>query len=71
MSNGTRVVHVGRDVASVAAIGFATDLSSRHNVTFIYMVTALTGEGFPARVKNFVKSIRVFCLAASRRGQVS
>lgn len=64
-------VHVGRDVASGAAVGFATDLCCRHNVTFIDMVTARTGERFPAGVENFVKSIRIFYLAASRRGQVS
>ena len=71
MSHGTFVLHVGRDVASAAAIGFATDLSCQHNVPFIDMVTARTGERFPAGVKTFLISIRGFCLAASRRGKVS
>lgn len=71
MSHGTMVLHVGRDVASAAVIGFAADLSCRHNVPFIDRVTAQTGDRFPAGVKKFLKSIRVFCLAAARRGQVS
>ena len=71
MSHGTLVLHVGRDVTSAAAIGFATDLSCQHNVPFIDRVTAQTGDRFSAGVRKFLKSIRVFCLAASRLGQVS
>ena len=71
IANGTMVVHVGRDVASAVPIGFATDLSCRHNLTFIEMVTARTGERFPAGAKTFLESIRIFWLAASLRGQVS